>query len=59
MVLVYFYQKRMVNGVLMHSASLMGGLALDLGWCHVGETHKCIYTHALTGTHTHTHTDTG
>lgn len=37
----------------------MGGLALDLGWCHAGQTHKKTATHKHTlsqaGTQTHTH----
>lgn len=28
----------------------MGSLALDLGWCHAGQTHESRHTH----THTHT-----
>lgn len=29
----------------------MGSLALDLGWCHAGQTHKTSHTHQLEHTH--------
>lgn len=37
---MYFFLRRVVNGVLMHSPSLMEELASDLGWWHAGETHE-------------------
>jgi len=51
-VFMYFFLTRTVNGVLMHCASLMGGLALDLGWWHTRQIHEYVYTHPLTHTHT-------
>lgn len=47
-VCMFFSLRWVVNGVLMDCASLMGSLASDLGWCHAGQTHECIYTHAQT-----------